>query len=250
MYERQLDHLPWWMKPGIVERVKNDEIVYDTDSRLFVGASKSTRGADKTRRDSVDGKKGQLGRGRTVAVFHLSEIATWTNPQQIDSSFLPTVPYSPVVWGAKESTAQGWGPKNFWYQDWELSKAGKSRFQAVFIPWWAESTKYRLPAPLSWSPSDETLAHARRAEEYGPRWVHRPVQLTRDQLFWYETVRAESEAKDLLAEFLQEYPSDDEEAFQMSGRSIFSVKTIERIKAQARSPIGCVEIKPNRQLGV
>jgi hypothetical protein len=250
MYERQLDHLPWWMLPSVVERVKNDEIVFDTDSRLFVSASKSTRGADKLRRDSVDGKKGQLGRGRTIAVFHLSEIATWTNPRQIDTSFMPTVPYSPVVCGAKESTAQGWGPNNWWYQDWQQAKSGKGRFSAVFIPWYAEQSKYRLPAPLSWSPSPDTLAHARRAEEYGPRWMHRSVQLTRDQLYFYEQARAAAEAKDMLAEFLQEMPADDEEAFQMSGRSIFTVGVIERIKNQARPLCGMVEIRPNRQMGV
>ena len=250
MYERQLDHLPWWMKPTIVERVKNDEIVYDTGSRLFVGASKSTRGADKLKRDSIEGKKGQLGRGRTIAVGHLSEIATWTNPHQIDSSFLPTVPYSPVVFVAKESTAQGWGPRNWWYQDWQLAKAGKSRTRAIFIPWYAEPTKYRLPAPLSWSPADETLVHARRAEEFGPRWMHRSVSLTRDQLYWYEQARSVADEKDVLGDFLQEFPADDEEAFQMAGHSIFTVKTIERIKAQSRPLCGMVEISPNRQMGV
>ncbi len=250
MYERQLDHLPWWMSPTIVERVKNDEIVYDTGSRLFVGASKSTRGADKLRRDSVDGKKGQLGRGRTIAVAHLSELATWTNPQQVDSSFLPTVPYSPVVFVAKESTAQGWGPRNWWYTDWQLAKGGKGRTRAIFVPWYAEPTKYRLPAPLSWSPNDDTVAHARRAEEYGPRWLHKPVQLTRDQLYWYEQARDAADAKDMLGEFLQEFPADDEEAFQMSGRSIFSVKVIERIKAQSRPVCGMVDVRPNREMGV
>jgi hypothetical protein len=250
IFERIVDHLAWWMKPGVVERVKNDEMVFVTDSRLFVGASKSTRGADKTSRSSVEGRKGQLGRGRTISLFHLSEIATWTNPQQIDSSFLPTVPYSPSVFGAKESTAQGWGPKNWWYQDWQLAKSSRSRTRAIFIPWYAERSKYWLPAPLDWSPSDDTLAHARRAEESGPRWMHRPVQLTRNQLYWYETRRAEADAKDSLGEFLQEYPADDEEAFQLSGKSIFSVKTIERVRTQARPLVGMVAIKPNRQLGV
>jgi hypothetical protein len=54
----------------------------------------------------------------------------------------------------------------------------------------------------------------------------------------------------MLGDFLQEYPADDEEAFQMSGRSIFGVKTIERIRNQARPVCGVVEIQPNRQLGL
>lgn len=250
MFERGVDHLSWWMKPTILERVKNDEMVFGTESRLFVAASKSTRGADKTDRSAVDGKKGQLGRGKTISIYHLSELATWTNPQQIDTAFDPGVPYSPLTFGARESTAQGWGPKNWWYCDWGIAKAGRGRTRAIFIPWYAEPQKYWLPAPVDWSISEATLVHAKRAEEFGPRWMKQAVHLTRDQLYWYETRRAEAEEKDQLESFLQEYPADDEEAFQMSGRSIFSVKLRERVKLQARPIHGIVEIRSNREMGL
>lgn len=250
MFERGVDHLPWWMKPTISERVKNDEMVFGTESCLFVAASKSTRGADKSERTSADGKKGQLGRGKTISVYHLSELATWTNPQQIDTSFDPSVPMSPLTFGARESTAQGWGPRNWWYCDWKIAKAGKGRVRACFIPWYAERSKYWLPAPVEWSPSPETLNHAKRAEEFGPRWMRTAVSLTREQLYWYETKRAEAEEKDTLEGFLQEYPADDEEAFQMSGRSIFPTKLRERVKSHARPIHGLIEIKSNRELGL
>lgn len=250
MFERGVDHLPWWMKPTISERVKNDEIVFGTDSRLFVAASKSTRGADRTERSAADGKKGQLGRGKTISVYHLSELATWTNPGQIDTSFDPAVPYSPLTFGIRESTAQGWGPKNWWYCDWLIAKQGKGRTRAIFLPWYAERSRNWLPAPIDWTPSAETLSHARRCEEYGPRWMKKAVSLERNQLYWYETKRAEAEEKDALEGFLQEYPADDEEAFQMSGKSIFPIKMRERVKTQARPLHGMVEIRSNREMGL
>lgn len=250
MFERGIDHLPWWMKPTITERVKNDEMVFGTESRVFVAASKSTRGADKSERTSIDGKKGQLGRGKTISVYHLSELATWTNPQQLDTSFEPAVPVTPLTFGVRESTAQGWGPRNWWYCDWMIAKAGKGRTRAVFLPWYAEVTRNWLPAPLDWTPSEETTKHAARAAEFGPRWMKRAVTLTRNQLYWYETMRAAADEKDNLEGFLQEYPADDEEAFQMSGKSIFTVRIRERVKAQARPLNGIVEIKSNREMGL
>lgn len=249
MFERGIDHLPWWMKPSITEQVKNDEMVFGTGSRIFVGASKSTRGADKADRSSLEGKKGQLGRGKTISIYHLSELATWTNPSQIDTAFDPGVPYTPLTFGVRESTAQGWGPKNWWYNDFQFAKRGLGRTRAIFIPWYAEPSKYWLPVPEGWEPSADTIAHARRAEEYGPRWMHRAVALTREQLCWYQTARQQADEKDLLEAFLQEFPSDDEEAFQMSGRSIFKTKVRERVKSQSRPILGIVEIKSNREWG-
>lgn len=249
MYERVVDNLPWYMRPSITERVKNDEMVFGTGSRLMMGASKSTRGADKM--GASDGKKGQLGRGKTVSLVHQTELATWTNPGQIDTALAPGIPVTPMTFWVKESTAQGRGKGNWWYMDWLLAKAGRSRTKAIFIPWYAERTKYWLPFPSGWTPNTETLAHARRIEETSPRWMRgRVYRPSREQLYWYERERGERQAKDKLEEFLQEYPADDEEAFQMSGSSVFKVLLRERVKAQARPLNGLVEIRTNRELGM
>lgn len=248
MFERVVDNLPWFLKPTITERVKNDEMVMGTGSRLMMGASKSTRGADATA--SGGGKKGQLGRGKTVSVVHLSEIATWTNPTQIDTSLSPGIPVSPFTLWLKESTGQGRGPRNWWYMDWQNAKSGRSRSVAIFIGWYAERGKYWLPYPTEWSPNPDTLTHARRIEETSPRWMGRVYHPSKEQLYWYETTRAEYASKDQLEDFLQEYPADDEEAFQMSGKSVFPILARERVRNQARPLTGMVEIRPNRELGV
>lgn len=248
MFERGIDNLPWYLRPTISERVKNDEMVFGTGSRLMMGASKSTRGADRT--ESGGGRKGQLGRGKTVSIVHLSELATWVNPQQIDSSLEPGIPKSPMTLWIKESTAQGRGPSNWWYQDWQLAKSNTSRSAAIFIGWYAEREKYWLPYPAGWTPTEDTLNHARRIAETSPRWMNgRSYQCTKEQLYWYERTKAEKIAKDLLEDFLQEYPADDEEAFQLSGKSVFKVLMRERIRQQARPLLGMVDIVSHRELG-
>lgn len=249
MYERSLDSLPWYMLPTITERTKNDEIVYATGSRLFWGAAKSTRGADKSKRNASDGTKGQLGRGKTFSCVHLSEIPTMTNPQQIDTSLEPGIPISPMTFYMKESTAQGRGSKNYWHNEWNLAKAGKSRAVAVFIPCFATKRKNTLPPPADWIPTEETLKVARRYEEEGPRWLHRACRATRGQLYWYEITRAEKVAKGLLAEFIQEHPVTDEEAFQYSGQQVvLNALTMERLRNNAKPLAGLVEVVPQRDL--
>jgi hypothetical protein len=162
-------------------------------------------------------------------------LATWENPEQLDSALFPTIPIAPYTFGILESTAKG--RHNWWHQQWQLSERGMGsvhKFAAVFIPWYAEPEKWRLRAPVAWAPSAPTLEHATRCETNGPRWMGAKVSLTRDQLYWYEGARAAAEEKEDLSHFLAEYPAEPEECFQFSGRSIFPLALRERIKAQAR----------------
>lgn len=238
MLELIVERLPWFLRPRVVEHTKNEEMVFDTGSRVLVGAGKSMKG--------VSEKRGQLGRGLTLSLLHLSELSTWEAPGQIDDALMPTVHVSPRALAIFEST--GKGRNNWWHRHWNKTVGGLTRFVPVFIPWYAEPSKYRKRPPVDWSPSATTQAHARRCEETGERWIHKPVRLTRDQLYWYETTRAEFEADDNLSAFLEEYAADPEEAFQYSGHSIFSVTLQQRVKDQARPVAGVLEILPTRAM--
>jgi hypothetical protein len=78
--------------------------------------------------------------------------------------------------------------------------------------------------------------------------MHRAVQLTREQLYWYEVMKAAAVHDDQLYRFLSEYPSEPEEAFQNSGRSIFSVATMDRLEKQGRALCDLWTVAPRAEL--
>lgn len=240
MFEQMVDALPWWLAPKVLEHVKDEELLFHGGTHIWVAAGKSTRG--------TTGNRGQIGRGKTVSVLHLSELSTWEDPGQLDGSLFPSIPLNnPRVLGMCESTAKG--RNNWWHKHWDKAVSGKSRWHPIFIPWYAEPSKYRLNAPSEWTPSPTTLAHAKRCEETGPRWMHHPVKLNRDQLFWYESTRAEFEVDNNLSLFLEEYAADPEEAFQHSGKGLFSSVVLQRVQDSVKPLSGVVEVVPNRELG-
>lgn len=224
MLERVVEYLPRYLLPTKTDHVKNAEIAFDTGSHIWVGSGKSIRG--------VEQRRGQLGRGKSLSCVHLTELSTWESTEQIDAALMPTIHIHPQALVLFESTAKG--RNNWWHHHWKSSKAGIGRFTPVFIPWYAERSRYWLPAPPQWMPAPDTLAHARRCEETGPRWVGKDVRLTRNQLYWYETTRDTYKEKGQLHVFLEEMASDDEEAFQHSGYGIFSLEVIEKLREVAR----------------
>lgn len=230
-------NLPWFLRVPHVKFVNSGEhrhIHLGNEARLLMESGKAMRGQKVE--ESGEGK-GELGRGKTNSAVHLSELSTWENPEQIDTALEPGIPIAPYVVGIYESTAKG--RFNWWHKQWLKAEKGLSRFDAVFIPWYAEPEKWRLRPPVDWSPSSDTEAYARRCEADAPRWLGGRIDLTRDQLYWYERTRASFAESERLADFLTEYPAEPSEAFQFSGRSVFSLATRERIKAQAR-PVASV----------
>lgn len=243
MLELVVEHWPWWLKPREKFHTKNHHIMFDNDSRVVVESGKSMKGGLQD-----DGQeKGQIGRSKTYSAVHLSEISSWERPEQIESSLLPAVPRTPRTLMFRESTALG--RNNYWHEIWQIADAGEDpRFFNIFIPWYAEASKYWLPCPEGWDPSDETLAFARRATEKGPLYMHRPVRLTKEQLYWYELNYKAAQRQELLYRFLSEYPSEPEEAYQNSGRSIFSIETQSRVATQQRSMVDLLIVKSRVEL--
>lgn len=238
MFERIVEHLPFYLQPGIKEHVKNTEMLFDGGSHIWVGAGKSTRGKE--------GERGQLGRGKTMSFVHLSELSTWDATGQIDGALMPICHPSPRLFVAFESTAKG--RSGYWFKHWRLVKEGGERFIPIFVPWYAERELYSRRPPESWVPSEKTLAHGKKCEEEGPRWLHHPVKLTKQQLYWYESTRSSYEKKGELALFLEEYCANDEEAFQFSGRGVFDAVTIDDIRARAKPILAVYEVASHADL--
>jgi len=247
MIDRLYQQLPWFLQPARLYFTKNREMTFSNQSFLKTAWGKSTRGALQSI-TGQEGTKGAIGRGQTYSVIHISELATWENPEQLDTALLPTVPYSLDSLAIFESTAEFAG--DWWHVQWQTADKGEGRFTNVFIPWYAEPSKYALPAPSSWRPSPKTLEHAAKCERDSPKWIGHTVALTRDQLYWYERTRTYYELKGELHKFLKEYPADDQECFQYAGRAIFTFEQLEAIdRAGSRRPLLDVwRVEPAREI--
>lgn len=243
MVERIYEQLPWFLKPLRLTRVKDRELSFSTGSLVSTAWGKSTRGELQ----EVGGRqKGHIARGKTFSAVHISELSTWDNPGQLDDGLLPAVPVSPFTFVLFESTAKGAG--NWWHQHWLATEEGSGRFHNHFIPWGVEPSKYSLPAPLGWSPSETTLQQARRAEETWPKYLGHTVSLTRDQLYFYETTRAYFAKKGEIAKFFEEYASDPEECFLYSGKSVWTLEQLEGIDRKAKPLIDVWKVEPARDI--
>ena len=229
MLELTVAHIPWWLKPSEKYHTKDQHIVFSTSSSVIVESGKSMKGGLQ----DEGGSKGQMGRSKTYSVAHLSEISTWENAGQIDDALMPAIPMTPRTFMAKESTAKG--RHNWWHKEWMTTQAGNGRSFNIFIPWYAERSKYWAPCPTGWIPPDSVIQYAARVAEHGPKWMGgSEYRLSKEQLYWYHLQRRAAEDKGTLYKFLEEYPAEPEEAFQYSGRSIFTPAQIDYLRQRAR----------------
>lgn len=242
MLERGFEHLPWWLKPGVKFHNKDRHLVLANGSSVIVESGKSMKGGLQ----EEGGTKGQLGRSKTYSVGHLTELSTWERAEQIDDGLMPAVPMSPQTLLIRESTAKG--RHNWWHQEWEVAAKGLGRSFNIFIPWYAERSKYWLPFPPDWIPATDTLEFATRVREKGARFMRRTIDLSKEQLYWYEQRKAEAVQKEQLYKFLEEYPAEPEEAFQFSGRSVFPISVIDRVERQARPLLDLWAVRPHADL--
>lgn len=229
MMERVYENLPWWMRPARTYHVKNSEMFFEgQDSLVFTGSGRSTvKGGDENR--------GAMGTGRTITIAHLSELALWDNPWQIDDSLMPSIPERPRTFVIFESTAKGRG--NWWHKQWTDSVSGVKRTKPVFIPWYAEAASNTRPAPEDWKPSEDAIDHACRAEEVSAQWCGRTYHLTRNQLYWWECKRQEYLANNTLNKFLAEYCAEPEEAFQHTTASVIDAWQLHQMRQKLREPV-------------
>ncbi|TAK94251.1 hypothetical protein EPO05_06570 [Patescibacteria group bacterium] len=240
MFTRALDRQPAYLRPGVKSRSETfpDEIEFTSGSAIWSGAGLSKRGQL--------GAKGELNRGKTCSVVHLSELSTWQDTGQIEAALMPSIPINANVFFFEESTARGKG--NWWHRHWQTARAGIGRFTPIFLPWYADRQLYALTPPAAWIPTEQSLSYARRIQDTSERWMHRSVSLTKEQLYWYESQRAAMEAAGELAGFLENYPADDEEAFQFSGSAAVPIEVVEFHRAHAKPIQGVIELASHSDL--
>jgi hypothetical protein len=106
-----------------------------------------------------------------------------------------------------ESTANGVG--GYFYDEWQRAKKGESDFVPLFFAWF-EEPNYRMEVPNGFELTEEEKQLKRR------------YNLDDEQIVWRRWCIKNNCGGDVEL-FKQEYPSDDMEAFLVSGRPRFDI---------------------------
>lgn len=146
-----------------------------------------------------------VGRGETITVAHLSELAFWpkNSAKDILNGVLQAIPSRPNTAVFIESTANGVSGE--FYELWKGAVEGTNGFIPVFLPWFIQD-EYREEVPTGF---ERTPEEERLAELHG---------LDDEQLMF----RRRKVAQNGIDLFKQEYPSTPEEAFLTTGRPVFN----------------------------
>jgi len=186
MVGRFYDNLPTYKKIP-KKRSNRKELFWQlTDSRFYC----ATAGTDN------------VGSGSTLHNVLKSERAKWKGePRDIallDASLDEACRLGNII---EETTANG---INFFFADWNASKAGRGIYQPIFFAWF-DNPLYRSPVEIGFKRTED---EERRAQAFN---------LDDEQLQWYRN-KAE-ERGELMP---QEYPHTPEEAFISTGTHYFN----------------------------
>ena len=188
-----VDELPSGMRPQ--QKYSNaKEIVFDGDNGLkssirVMVASDATRGS-------------------TYKNAHISELAFWEKPEEAMLALLQAVPMTNDSLIIVESTANGF---NYFYNLWQDAVNGRNDFTPIFFPWYVD--------PQYTRPYDGFPLTQYELE------IKDRFNLTLDQLQWRRWCIANNCNGDEI-KFRQEYPITPEEAFILSGTSVFNTEQI------------------------
>lgn len=160
-----------------------------------------------------------VGRGETITVAHLSELAFWpkNTAKDILNGIMQAIPNRKNTAVFVESTANGVSGE--FYNLWKGAVDGTNGFLPVFLPWFIQE-EYREPVPEGFerTPEEERLVDLHGLDD--------------EQLMF----RRKKVAQNGLDLFKQEYPSTPEEAFLTTGRPVFNPEQLnEAFEAAPRS---------------
>lgn len=151
------------------------------------------------------------GRSATIHNLHASEVAFWRDAKTTMLALMQAVPNTPNTMVILESTANGLG--DYFYNEWQRAKNGESDFVPLFFAWFEEPS-YEMDVPNDFEPTDEEKELMRRFPE-----------ITYRKLIWRRWAIKNNCGGDPEL-FKQEYPSDDVEAFLVSGRPRFDINVL------------------------
>lgn len=200
MTRRFYDNTPEALKPK-TKYSSRKELNFD---KLDSGYAVATAGGES------------VGRGETITVAHLSELAFWpkSTAKDILNGILQAIPNRPNTCVFVESTANGVSGE--FYDMWKGAVDGTNGFIPVFLPWFIQD-EYREPVPEGF---ERTPDEQEMADRLG---------LDDEQLMF----RRRKIAQNGIDLFRQEYPSTPEEAFLTTGRPVFNPDQLTVLQSKA-----------------
>ena len=186
-------------------------------------------------------------RGMDFAMSHFSEVAYWRtteskSAEQVVTNIDSNILEEPLTIEVSESTANGMN--GFFYDEYQLAKAGKSSRKAVFIPFFfIENDMIRFRSKqekvlFAGNLIKNKQAHAAPDEtsESGEYLYSLWTKgATLEHINWYVKKRKSFHDH---AQMASEAPSDDVECFKFSGNRVFNIYLVDTLKEEyARTPI-------------
>jgi hypothetical protein len=205
--KRAIDNFPTELLPTLGDRGAKEVHFANLDSHFYTATAGS----------------GNAARGGGLVRAHLSEYAFYDQPATVRKAVTPSmIPIGSTI--VLETTASAYEsePHLFYRQ----AKAGQNGYRALFFPWWeCDPINDRLPliAPdeLGTLEPDEQQLRAL----YG---------VSLEQIKWRRHTVREMGG---LADFLQEYPEDDESCWLTAGSLFFDATFLRGLKLSAPAPI-------------
>lgn len=216
MSKRFYDESPEVIKPQI-KASNAKELLFDTSDG---------KGLKSSIKCYTAGGSG-IGRSDTFQNLHISEYAFWGGDKADTlQGLLQAVPNLPNTMVIIESTANGYEQ---FKELWDRAVAGESDYIPVFSAWF-ETEEYAMPYNGFKLTADE--------EE-----LKRVYNLSNEQITWRRWCIANNCNGD-INKFKQEYPSNPEEAFIMSGNPVFNTERVAHRIAELEKRY---QVKPYKQ---
>ena len=179
-------------------------------------------------------------RSYNYPMVHQSELGLWedtmkrkaANVAQSLRNAVPNVPYSLI---ALESTAKGFG--NFFHNEWIAATEGKSRYDAVFVPWW-EIEIYQAEI-IDYEAFVGTMS------DYD--WFLWELGATLEGINWYNLYKTGENYTDW--QMFEEFPSTADEAFQSSGHKVFHPAYVQAVSKDCVAPMFIGDIYADKRVG-
>jgi hypothetical protein len=173
------------------------------------------------------------GRNYTFQAAHLSNWAYFPYPDDIMSGLNNSVPALPRTMIIKETTAKG---ANFAKDEWMMAKNGEIDYVPIFIPWyWDDGYAMTVDHFVIGDKSlgDTTIDEPTLCDSM----VKENIYNIEERLAWRRW-KIKNDCKGDVYKFKQEFPSNDEEAFEgIVGNPRFNITALNKLRRRCVAPI-------------